>query len=80
MVVMSEDFGDVALHGYAESEFGAVPVEVHAGKLGAFPVLGDGVILLEDVAEVQGVALTNVLDAKIVENEGEEDGAPLVET
>ena len=43
MVVMSEDFGDVALHGYAESEFGAVPVEVYAGKLGAFPVLGDGV-------------------------------------
>ena len=29
---------------------------------------------------MQGVALTNVLDAKIVENEGEEDGAPLVET
>ena len=44
MVVMSKDFGDLALHGYAESEFGAVPVEVHAGKLGAFPVLDNGVM------------------------------------
>ena len=67
------------MHGYAESEFGVVPVEVHAGELDAFPVLGDGVMLLKDVAEVQGVALTDVSDSEIVDDESEEDGAPLVE-
>ena len=67
------------MHGYAESEFGVVPVEVHACKIGAFPVLGHGVILLKDVAEVQGVALTDIFNAEIVDDDGEEDGAPLVE-
>ena len=67
------------MHGYAASAFGVVLVEVHSVELGAFPVLGDGVMLLKDVAEVQGVALTDVFDAKIVDDEGEEGGAPLVE-
>ena len=79
VVVMSEDLGDVALHGYTASAFGVVPVKVHACELGSLPVLGDGVMLLKDVAEVQGVALTNVFDAEIVNYEGEEDGEPLVE-
>ena len=52
MVVASEDLGDVALHGYTASAFGVVPVKVHAGKIGDFPVLGDGIMLLEDAAEV----------------------------
>ena len=79
LVVMSKDLGDVALHGYAASAFVVVPVEVHACKIGAFPVLGHGVILLKDVAEVQGVALTDIFNAEIVDDDGEEDGAPLVE-
>ena len=78
-MVTSEDHGDVVLHGYAASSFVVVPVEIHACKLGDFPVLGDGVMLLKDVAEVQGLALTNVFDAEIVNDDGEEDGAPLVE-
>ena len=79
MVVTSKGICGVSFHGYTASAFGVVPVEVHARELGAFPVLGDGLMLLEDVAEVQGVFLTNVFDAKIVDDGGEEDGAPLVE-
>ena len=44
VVVISEDLGDVALHGYSASTCVVVPVEVHAGKLGAFPVLDNGVM------------------------------------
>ena len=44
LVVISEDLGDVALHGYSASTCVVVPVEVHAGKLGAFPVLDNGVM------------------------------------
>ena len=79
MVVTSEDLGDVALHGYAASAFGLVPVKVLDCKLGAFPVLGDGVMLLKDVTEVHEVALTDVLNVEIVDYEGEEDKVPPVE-
>ena len=40
--------------------------------------MGDGIVFEEGVAQVVGVTVTNVFNAKIVNNEGEHDGAPLV--
>ena len=47
-----------------------VPFKVYAGKFGTLPVLSDGVVLLEDVAEAKGVALAKLFNAKFVNNDG----------
>ena len=71
VTVAGKDFLDVAWHRHATRSFGVVPVKVHAEKFGYFPVLGDKVVLLENVAEVKGVAFAGVFNAEVVENEGE---------
>ena len=45
---------------------GVVPGETDAGKSGARPVLGDFIMLEEDVAKVIGVAFVDVFYAKVV--------------
>ena len=57
---------DVVLDGETEGAFGVIPVEVDAEKKGAGPVLGDIVVLKEDVAKVVGVAFADVFDAKVI--------------
>ena len=71
MAVAGEEFIDVAWHGNVKCTFGLVPVKGHAGKFGALPVLSDGVVLIEDVTEVKGVAFADVFNAEVIENEGE---------
>ena len=45
-----------------------VPGEVDAGESGAGPVLGDFIMLEEDVAKVIGVAFVDVLYAEVVDD------------
>ena len=54
------------IDGKTASAFGVFPVEVDAGETGAGPVLGDIVVLEEDVAKVVGVAFVDVSDAKVI--------------
>ena len=42
------------------------------------PYLSDGVVLLEEIPVVKGLAFTDVFNAKVIKNEGEEDRLPLV--
>ena len=42
------------------------------------PVLSDGVVLLDDFAEVKGVAFADAFNAEFIYNEGEKDRLPLV--
>ncbi len=44
----------------------------------AFPVGVNLVILLEDTREIADIVFADVLHAKIVDNKGEADGAPIV--
>ena len=69
--VAGEDLLDVAWHRHAPHAFVVVPVKVHAGKFGTLSVLSDGVVLIEDVTEVKGVAFADVFNAEVIENEGE---------
>ena len=78
MTISGEEFLNIAWHGNATSAFGVVPVKFHAGKFDTLPVLSDGVVLIEDVAEVKGMAFTNVFNAEVIDNEGEYDMSPLV--
>ena len=63
-----EEVLDVVLYVNTAGAFGIVPVEVDARETGSGPVLGDIVVLKEDVAKVVGVAFSKVFDAKVVEN------------
>ena len=56
----------VIIDGQAAGEFGVVPGEIDAGESVAGPVLGDFIILEEDVAKVIGVAFVGVFYAKVV--------------
>ena len=53
---------------------GIVPVNSESAEEGTGPVDGDGVQFLEGLDEVVGVFLAVVLDPKVVNNEGENDG------
>ena len=43
-----------------------VPGEVNSGESGAGPVLGEFIVLEEDVAKVVGVAFANVFDTEVI--------------
>ena len=70
MAVAGEEILGVAWHGHLTPAFGVVPVEFYARKFCTLLVLSDGVVLIEAVAEVKGVAFADVFNAKVVDNEG----------
>ena len=53
---------------------GIVPVNGESAEEGTGPVDGDFIEVLEGLDEVVGVLFANVLDTKVVNNEGESDG------
>ena len=66
MAPSEEEVLDVVLDGNMPGAFGVIPVEINARKTGAGPVLGDIVVLKEDVMKVVGVAFADVFDAEVV--------------
>ena len=65
---LEKEVFDVILDGQATGAFGLVPGDIDAGESGAGPVLGDFIMLEEDVAKVIGVAFFDVFYAKVVNN------------
>ena len=57
-------------HGDVTVLCGVVPVDGESTEDGTSPFNGDGVEFLEDLDEVVGVLFSDVLDAKVVNNEG----------
>ena len=68
MAPFEKEVFDVILDGQAKGAFGVVPGEIDAGESGAGPVLGDFIMLEEDVAKVIGVAFVDVFYAEVVNN------------
>ena len=68
MAPYEEEVRDVVLDGETAGAFGVIPVEVDAGETEDGPVLGNVVVLKEDVAKVVGMAFADVFDAKVVDN------------
>ena len=61
-------YGDVA------RACGIVLVNGESAEEGTVPVNGNGVEFLEGLDEVVGVLFADVLDPKVIHNEGENDG------
>ena len=70
---------DVVIHCEAAGTIDVVPITVDAGVQVSFPVFSYLEVLFHDYFEVDGVALANVLNTKIVDDKNEDDGAPLVD-
>ena len=57
-------------HGYVIGVCGIVPVNGESAEKVTGPVDGDGVEFLEDLDEVVGVLFADVLDSKLINDEG----------
>ena len=66
--------GNIAGHGELNSASNIVPVKVETTELVAGPVDGDVIVFGEHRQEVVSIVLANILDAKVVDNEGKHDG------
>ena len=69
VVVAIHDVLDSALQGETASALGIIPSKVDAGKFGAGPILHDYVVLFEDTVKVVRVVVTDIFDAKVINNE-----------
>ena len=58
----------IIFDGQSTGAVGVVPGEVDAGESGAGPVLGEFIVLEEDVAKVVGVAFANIFDAEVIDD------------
>ena len=57
---------------------GVVPFDIESTEEGTSPVNGDGVEFLDGLDDVVGVLFSDILDAKVVHNEGEKYGFGVV--
>ena len=78
MIVFESQCLDVVVHAETARPEGIVPCEIDAGKFSACPIGGDCVGLLKGRKQMVGMAFTLILDAKVVDYQDEDDGAPLV--
>ena len=65
---------EIVGHGYVAGACGVVPGNIKSTEEGTGPVDGDGVQCFEGLDEVVGILLAGVLDPKVVDNKGENDG------
>ena len=77
IIILGGNGGNVSIHGDMASVFVVVPDKFDTRVARARPVLGDGVVFEEGIAQMVSMAVTNIFDAEIVKDEGEHDGAPL---
>ena len=61
-----EEVFNIILDGRATGTVCVVPSEVDTGESGVGPVLGDFIVLKEDIAKVVGVAFPNLLDVEVI--------------
>ena len=78
VVKLDAEVFDVVVHCEAEGAIDVVPIKVDAIVQVSFPVFSYLVVLLQDCFEVDGLALANVLVAKIFDDKSEDDGSPLM--
>ena len=78
MIKIVAQISDVFFHSEAAGDLGVVPLEVDPRVQVAFIVVCYVVVLFDGIEQVIDVALAYVLDAKIVNYNGEHNWSPLV--
>ena len=67
--------GNVSCHQEMYFSTVIIPVERDSNVFGTFPIVGDGVVVVEGRHEMAGMFLADVIDARIVDEEDELYGA-----
>ena len=57
---------------------GVVPIHVHSNVACSGPIDGADIVFVENLGKMVGVFFADIFYAKVVNAEGEEDGAPIV--
>ena len=57
---------------------GVVPIHVHSNVACSGPIDGADIVFVENLGEMVGVFFADIFHAKVVDAEGEGDGAPIV--
>ena len=57
---------------------GVVPIHVHPNVAHSGPINGADIVFVENLGKMVGVFFANIFYAKVVDAEGEGDGAPIV--
>ena len=78
VIPLEGEVGDVVVHAKAAGALGVVPLEIDAGVQVTLPVFSDVIVFFEGILKVVGMAVAKIFNTKVVDNEAEEDRAPLV--
>ncbi len=78
MIILDQEIVDVVVHRESASARSVIPCNVDAREFCSCPIRGDCVVLLLGREKVIGMSFADVLDAKVIDNEDEGDGSPLV--
>ena len=78
VVILDEEVLDVPIHGQLACMFCIVPIQVNSGKLFSRPVSGDIVVCEQCLEEMVCMAFIGVLEAKVINNEDEDQWMPVV--
>ena len=78
VITLETEVGDVVVHGKATGELGVLPLGIDADVQVTLPVFSDFIVLFEGISKVAGMAVTNIFNNKVVNDEVEDDRAPFV--
>ena len=62
-MILGKNGGNLFIHGEMASAFVKVPGKVDAGVVRAGPVLGDGALFKEGIAQMVSMAVANIFNA-----------------
>ena len=79
MVLLGTELFEVILQPEVAYALDVIPFNINAGTLFAFPVHCDLVVIPEDRSDMINVFFDNVFNSKVVHDEEEHDGPPLVD-
>ena len=77
MVKFYAEICNVIFHLDTAGAVGVIPLEVDAGVQVSFTILGYFVVLFEDSLEMESVALSDIFDTKVINEQAKHNGAPL---
>ena len=78
MIPLEADVDNVVVHGKATVSLGVVPLDIDAIVQVALPVFSTVIVFFEETSKVVGMAVANIFNTKVVNNEAEEDRTPFV--
>ena len=78
VIPLEAEVGDVVVHGKSTGTMGLVPFEIDASVQITLPVFSDVVVLFESILKEMGMAVADIFNTKVVDDEAEEDREPFV--